>query len=105
MAKAMDIQAQLIQYRYHLAIAISVSVVISLVLYAAPRLTTIVTYFGPLFASTTLFVLAIIAFTGISQLAVEVHGGNKASEDLVDFVAGGAQPEHNHNDEDHQSFE
>ncbi|XP_062088499.1 uncharacterized protein LOC133795064 [Humulus lupulus] len=98
----MDIPPQLIQYKYHLAIAISVSVAISLVLYAAPRLTTLVAYFWPLFASTTLFVVAIIAFTGVSQLAVEAHrGDNKAGEDIVDYVAG--QQEHDH--EDRQSFE
>ncbi|PON38120.1 hypothetical protein PanWU01x14_314900 [Parasponia andersonii] len=94
----MDIQQQPIQYRYHLAIAISVSVAISLVFYAAPRLTTIVAYFWPLFASTTLFVVAIIAFTGISQLAMEAQGGQKFGEDIVDYVAG-------HSHVDHESVE
>ncbi|KAM6601878.1 hypothetical protein CsatA_021487 [Cannabis sativa] len=100
----MDIPAQLVQYKYHLAIAISVSVVISLVLYAAPRLTTIMAYFGPLFASTTLFVVAIIAFTGVSKLAVEAHRGDKAGEDIVDYVAG-LQEHDIDQHEDRQSFE
>lgn len=86
----MDIPPQLLQYRYHFAIAISVSVILSLFLYAAPRFGSILAYFWPLFASTTLFVVAIVILSGVSLLAVEDHG-EKAGEDIVDYVAG--QPE------------
>lgn len=99
----MDIQTQLMQYKYHLAIAASVSALVSSALYAAPRLGTILAFFWPLFASTALFVAAIVAFSGVSKLAVEAHGGGEG-EDIVDFVAGGEQ--HMADDrEERQSFE
>ncbi|KAL5574892.1 hypothetical protein UlMin_016591 [Ulmus minor] len=84
----MDIQAQLLQYKYQLATAISVLVVISVVIYAAPRLATILAFFWPLFASTTLFVVAIITFSCFPKLSVEADHGEKAGEDIVDYVAG-----------------
>ena len=101
----MDIPPQLLQYRYHFTIAISVSVILSLFLYAAPRFGSILAYFWPLFASTTLFVVAIVVLSGVSLLAVEAHG-EKAGEDIVDYVAG--QPEQSstaNHDQDRQISE
>ncbi|KAK6269163.1 hypothetical protein QUC31_013323 [Theobroma cacao] len=95
----MDIQQKLVQYRYHFTIAILASFTIAFLLYVAPRLLTILTYFWPLFASTTVFLVAIIAFGGGSQLATEVHG-EKAGQGLMDYVA--ARPEHA---EEAQKFE
>ncbi|XVF28052.1 hypothetical protein REPUB_Repub14bG0162300 [Reevesia pubescens] len=67
----MEIQQKLIQYRYHFIIAILDSFIISFLSYVAPRL---LTYFWPPFASTTVFLVAIIAFGGISHLSTEAHG-------------------------------
>lgn len=96
----MDIRPQLVQYRYHFGIAILLSVVVSLLLYAAPRILTIMSYFWPLFASTTVFVVVIMAFGGVSQMATEFHG-EKAGEGIIDYVAG--HPEHtlHHHRQDH----
>ncbi|EXB29539.1 hypothetical protein L484_010597 [Morus notabilis] len=100
----MDIPPQLLQYRYHFAVTISVSVIFSLLLYAAPRFGTILAYFWPLFASTILFVVAIIAFNGVSQLAVKAdHGEKAAGEDIVDYVAGRSEHNTDHH-EDRQNF-
>lgn len=55
---------------------------------------TILKYFWPLFASTTLFLVAIIAFGGVSKFSTEGLGhGEKAGEGLLDYVTG--MPEHN----------
>lgn len=84
----MDISPQLLQYRYHFGIAIFVSVVFSLLLYAAPRILTILGYFWPLLvASTTLFLVTIIAFGGVSKLSTEVHGETQG-QGIIDYVAG-----------------
>ncbi|XWS18088.1 hypothetical protein CRYUN_Cryun32bG0011800 [Craigia yunnanensis] len=87
----MDIQQKLIQYRYHFTIAILASLIIAFLSYLAPRLPMILSYFWPLFASTTVFLVAIIAFGGLSQPVTEAHG-EKAGEGLLDYVA--ARPEH-----------
>ncbi|KAK7412733.1 hypothetical protein VNO78_04321 [Psophocarpus tetragonolobus] len=86
----MDISKKLQQYRYHITIAIVVSLSFSLLLYAAPRFLTIVAYFWPLFASTTVFLVAIIAFGSVSKLSTEDHG-EEAGEGLLDYVAGRAE--------------
>ncbi|KAK7262079.1 hypothetical protein RJT34_29639 [Clitoria ternatea] len=83
----MDVPEKLLQYRYHITIAIAVSLFFSLVLYAAPRIMNILEYFWPLFASTIVFVVAIIAFGGVSKFSTEGYG-EKASEELMNYVAG-----------------
>ncbi|ESW19619.1 hypothetical protein PHAVU_006G140400 [Phaseolus vulgaris] len=83
----MDISEKLQQYRYHITIAIVVLLSFSLVLYATPHFFTILAYFWPLFASTTFFLVAIIAFGGISKLPTEDHG-EKVGERILDYVAG-----------------
>ncbi|KAM1033661.1 hypothetical protein ACFX13_037949 [Malus domestica] len=87
----MDISPQLLQYRYHFVIAIFVSLIFSLMLYAAPRILTILGYFWPLFASTTIFLVAVIAFGGVSQLSTESHG-EAQGQGIIDYVAG--QPDY-----------
>ncbi|CAL9014993.1 unnamed protein product [Prunus brigantina] len=82
-----DISPQLFKYRYHFGIAIFVSLICSLLLYAAPRLLSILGYFWPLFASTTLFLVAVIAFGGVSQLSTETHGETQG-QGIIDYVAG-----------------
>ncbi|KAG5024065.1 hypothetical protein JHK82_019960 [Glycine max] len=89
----MDVPKMLEQYRYHITIAMAFSLSLSLLLYAAPRIMTILTYFWPLLASTTVFLVAIIAFGGVSKFSTEGHGhGEKAGEGLLDYVTG--MPEH-----------
>ncbi|KAG6641922.1 hypothetical protein CIPAW_09G107600 [Carya illinoinensis] len=87
----MDIQEKLMQHRSNVAMTFIVSVVISLLLYASPRLINILTYFWPLFASTAVLLVAIIGFGGLSQLASETHG-YKAGEGIIDYVQ--RRPEH-----------
>jgi hypothetical protein len=90
--EAMDVPEKLMQYRYHFTIAVIISVVLSLLLYGAPRLVTILAYFWPLFASTAVFLVAIVAFGGPSQLAIDRAHGEKAGEGILDYVQG--RPEH-----------
>nr|XP_027192124.1 uncharacterized protein LOC113787556 [Cicer arietinum] len=54
---------------------------------SAPRIMTILTYFWPLFASTTMFFVAIIAFGGVSKFSAEDRD-EKAGQGLLDYVAG-----------------
>ncbi|CAL9010643.1 unnamed protein product, partial [Prunus brigantina] len=49
-----------------------VSLISFSLLYAAPRLISILGYFWPLFASTTLFLVGIITFGYISQLSTVI---------------------------------
>lgn len=87
----MDISEKIVKYRYQISIAILVSLLLSLLLYAAPRFLNILAYFWPLFASTTVFLVSIIAFGGVSKFSTEGHG-EKAGEGLLNYVAG--KPEH-----------
>ncbi|KAL5182331.1 hypothetical protein HKD37_17G046486 [Glycine soja] len=89
----MDVPRMLVQYRYHITIAIAFSLSLSLLLYAPPRIMIILAYFWPLLASTTVFLVAIIALGGVSKFSTEGHGhGKKAGEGLLDYVTG--MPEH-----------
>ncbi|KAL2341392.1 hypothetical protein Fmac_009332 [Flemingia macrophylla] len=83
----MHISEKLLQYRYHITIAVVASLSLSLLLYAAPYFLAILAYFWPLFASTTVFLVSIIAFGGVSRFSSEDHG-EKAGEGLLDYVAG-----------------
>jgi asparagine N-glycosylation enzyme membrane subunit Stt3 len=94
----MVVQGKFLQYKYHISIAIAISLTFTFLLYAPPRIMTIITYFWPLFASTTVFFVAIIAFGGISKFSTE-DLDEKAGEGLLDYVAG--MPEHR---EDAQNF-
>lgn len=87
----MDVSEKLLKYRYPITIAILISILFSLVIYAAPHFLTILAYFWPLFASTTVFLIAIIAFGGVSKFSSDTDG-EKAGEGLLDYVAG--KPEH-----------
>lgn len=84
---AMDIAAQISQYKNQIAMAVIGVTAISLMVYAAPRLMTILAYFWPLFASTAVFLVTIFAFGGISKLSTEGHG-QTAGEGIIDYVAG-----------------
>ncbi|KAB1221692.1 hypothetical protein CJ030_MR2G006271 [Morella rubra] len=87
----MDIREKLLPYRYHITVGVVGSVVLSLLLYAAPRIVTILAYFWPLFVSTAALVVVGIAFSGLSHYAAEIQG-EKAGEGILDYVRG--RPEH-----------
>lgn len=91
----MDVVEKLLQYRYLISIAIAISLSLSLLLYAAPRILSILAYFWPLFASTTVFLISVIAFGGVSKFSEteDFHHGERAGGGLLDYVAG--MPEHN----------
>ncbi|EOA15763.1 hypothetical protein CARUB_v10006901mg [Capsella rubella] len=81
--KEMEIQAKLMEYRFHFMVAIMVSVIVVSLVYAAPRIVNILAYFWPLFASTAAFLAMAITFGGFQQLSEEATG-----ETLMDYVAG-----------------
>lgn len=100
----MDIAPQLVQYRYHIGIAVLVSLMASSVVYVAPRILTILNYFWPLFASTTVFLVLIIAFNGsFSHIATEAHG-EIAGEGIMNYVAASHQ-DHTHTNHHHQDHQ
>ncbi|KAK7363852.1 hypothetical protein VNO77_06011 [Canavalia gladiata] len=90
---AMDVPKKLLRYRYHISIAVAVSLSLSFLLYTAPRILTILAYFWPLFASTIVLLVAIIAFGGVSKFSIEGHG-EKAGGELLDYVALAGMSEH-----------
>ncbi|MED6169100.1 hypothetical protein PIB30_018231 [Stylosanthes scabra] len=108
----MDVSEKLLRYRFHITIGIAISVLLSLMFYAAPRIVTILAYFWPLFASTTVFLVAIIAFGGVSKFSTDElshhhqQHGEKAGEGLLDYVAGvgSRSQQQQHHSEDSQSF-
>ncbi|KAL3740917.1 hypothetical protein ACJRO7_022096 [Eucalyptus globulus] len=83
----MDIPAQILQYKNQIGMAVVGVLAISLMVYAAPRLVSILAYFWPLFASTAVFLVTVFAFGGISKLSTEGHS-REAGEGIVDYVAG-----------------
>ncbi|KAG6639154.1 hypothetical protein CIPAW_10G080300 [Carya illinoinensis] len=82
----MDIPEKLMQYRYHVSIAV-VPLGFSLS--------------WPLFASTTVFLVAIIAFGSLSQFATQTQGEKADEDQILDCVQG--PPIHTH--EERQKFE
>ncbi|CAH2078888.1 unnamed protein product [Thlaspi arvense] len=87
--KKMEIQARLMEYKFHFMVAIIVSVIMASLVYAAPRILDILAYFWPLFASTAAFLAIAITFGGFQQFSEEVAG-----EGIMDYVAG--RPEDSH---------
>ncbi|KAK4259134.1 hypothetical protein QN277_005501 [Acacia crassicarpa] len=97
----MDVPEKLVQYRCYIIVALAISISLSLFLvYAAPNIVTILAYFWPLFASTTVFLIAIIAFGGVSKFSSDESHGEKAGEGLLDYVAGRTE----HYPEDHHQL-
>ncbi|CAG7888063.1 unnamed protein product [Brassica rapa] len=90
--QVMDIQARLMDYKFHFMVAIIVSVVMSSLVYAAPRVLDILAYFWPLFASTAAFLAIAITFGGFQQLSDEATG-----EGIMDYVAGRPDDSHKYN--------
>lgn len=71
------------EYKFHFMAAITVTVVMVSLVYAAPRILDILAYFWPLFASTAAFLAMAITFGGFQQFSEEVTG-----EGIMDYVAG-----------------
>ncbi|CAL1352083.1 unnamed protein product [Linum trigynum] len=87
----------LLQYKYHFAVAAVASLSLSLLMYAAPRLLTILAYFLPLLASTTVFLILITTFGGVSTLNIDpnhLQHGQGHGAGLLDYVAG--RPDENY---------
>ncbi|KAG4920711.1 hypothetical protein AAZX31_18G075400 [Glycine max] len=84
----MEIQQQLLKFRYHIGVALLVSLSVFSVLHFAPRFLNILAYFWPLFLSTALF-LALVLFFAKTQTSLNSDASlPKPAEELLDFVAG-----------------
>ncbi|KAM7498991.1 hypothetical protein LguiA_023405 [Lonicera macranthoides] len=90
--RAMEIQQKLLKFKFHILISLTFSLIILSLLYLAPRFLEILAYFWPLLLSTALFLATVVVFGRTSPPAAEVSG-EKAGEDILDFVAGQVQPE------------
>lgn len=88
----MDIQARLMEYKFHVMASIIVTVVVSSLLYAAPRILDLLAYFWPLFASTAALLAMAITSGGFQQLSEEATG-----EGIMDYVAGLPEDFHKYN--------
>ncbi|KFK26546.1 hypothetical protein AALP_AA8G262700 [Arabis alpina] len=77
-------QTRVMEYKFHVMVAITVSVISASLVYAAPRILDILAYFWPLFASTAAFLAMAITFGGFQQLSDEA-----TADGLMDYVAGG----------------
>ncbi|PSS24762.1 P53 apoptosis effector related to PMP-22 like [Actinidia chinensis var. chinensis] len=87
----MDIPAKLSQYKNHFVIPILVvCLILAFFSFLAPQFITILSYFWPLFLSTTVFLVAMMIFGQISSHPAEPYG-DKAGEGLMDYVS--ARPE------------
>ncbi|KAL0762604.1 hypothetical protein Bca101_078755 [Brassica carinata] len=87
-----EIQARLMEYKFHVMITIIVIVVLSSLVYAAPRILDILAYFWPLFASTAAFLAMAITSGGFQQLSDEATG-----EGIMDYVAGRPEDSYKYN--------
>lgn len=85
----MEIQARLKEYKLHFMVAIIVSLLVSSLVYLAPRILDILAYFWPLFASTAAFLAVAITCGGFQQLSEEATG-----EGIMEYVAG--RPDDSH---------
>ncbi|KAK4785573.1 hypothetical protein SAY86_002262 [Trapa natans] len=90
---AIEFSARIMHSRYQITTAVVGLLLVSLVLYALPRFVTVLAYFWPLFASTAVFMVVILVFGGISQLANDSHG-EKAGKGILDYVAGPGDEHH-----------
>lgn len=83
---SIDILSQISQHKIPLMAALAGIFMLSLVSHAAPKIVDIFTFFGPLLVSTAVLVVAIVAFTSVSQVPNEPHG-EKAGEGILKYVA------------------
>ncbi|XP_040990789.1 uncharacterized protein LOC121237923 [Juglans microcarpa x Juglans regia] len=84
----MEIPEKLLEYKFHIIFALTLSLTTVFIVPVAPSFVTILAYFWPLFLSTALFLFAVIFFGRTSVKGTDVHGDDKAVEGLLDYVAG-----------------
>ncbi|KAL3519277.1 hypothetical protein ACH5RR_017426 [Cinchona calisaya] len=80
----MEISVKVLQYKYHFAAVIISSLIIAILTTMAPQFASILSYFWPLFLSTSILLGTIIVF---SQSAPEFYGDGNG-EGLLEYVAG-----------------
>ncbi|CAN8324762.1 unnamed protein product [Cochlearia groenlandica] len=84
-------KVRLMEYKLHFMATIAMSLVLAFLVYAAPRILDILTYFWPLFASTAAFTAIALTFGGFQQLSDEDTG-----DKIMDYVAGRHEDSHNY---------
>ena len=82
-----QVPAKLSLYKYHLIIPIAASLILTFFFIASPRFMTILSYFWPLFLSTTVLLVAMLVIGRTFPSAAEFYG-EEEGEGLLDFVAG-----------------
>ncbi|KAK2431939.1 hypothetical protein P8452_45007 [Trifolium repens] len=97
----MKISEKLLKLRYHFIATILLTLTIFSLIFMAPKLVTLFTYFWPLFLSTALVLTLVFVFAKTSPLPqtdASIHKG------LLDYVAGDHEsqlldlPSHNKSD-------
>ncbi|ESR65819.1 hypothetical protein WN944_002250 [Citrus x changshan-huyou] len=83
---AMEIQEKLLKFKYHIILALVLSIVLISVIVLAPSFLTILAYFWPLFLSTALFLVTVLFFGKTSAPASA--DSSPSAEGLLDYVAG-----------------
>lgn len=81
----MEIFAKILHYKNQIVTLISLSIFIKIFFVLAPN---ILTYFWPLFLSTTLLLVTILAFNNLSPLAVEFSNVKESEGSVLDFLSG-----------------
>ncbi|XP_027344002.1 uncharacterized protein LOC113856399 [Abrus precatorius] len=85
----MEIQQQVMKFRYHIIGALLLLAVVVSFLHLAPKFLHILAYFWPLFLSTALFLAVVLFFAKTSASTHSETSLPKPAEDLLDYVAGG----------------
>ncbi|KAF7146080.1 hypothetical protein RHSIM_Rhsim04G0013000 [Rhododendron simsii] len=85
----MEIPKRLSKLKFHFLFGVALSLLIFSRVYLSPKFVDVVAFFGPLFLSTALFLLAVLVFGRTLPPAAEPPG-EKAAEVILDLVT--AQP-------------
>ncbi|GKA02052.1 hypothetical protein Tco_0674717 [Tanacetum coccineum] len=72
--------------------------VVIVIVHFAPKFLDVLTYFWPLLVSTTLFLIAVVVFGRSSQQSLG-SPGEKAGEEIIDYVASQPESDQGHKDE------
>lgn len=91
----MDIQDQVVRFRYYILASLLSLIAIFTLLHLAPSFVTLIVFFFPLLISTTIFLTIIILFGNTTQSHPNdaVPSFPKPAEELLDYVAGNHHPE------------
>ncbi|KAE9456577.1 hypothetical protein C3L33_11523, partial [Rhododendron williamsianum] len=85
----MEIPKRLSKLKFHFLFGVALSLLIFSRVYLSPKFVDVVAFFGPLFLSTALFLLAVLVFGRTLPPSAEPPG-EKAAEVILDLVT--AQP-------------